>query len=70
MSGATEAAALFCSAAESATASTVLVPRRHKQTHQRDGDQTENDAAEQGFDHWVALGSRIDHNSSMGNPSS
>ncbi len=38
------------SAAEHAAAA-VLVPGGHKQTQQRHGNQTEHDAAEQGFDH-------------------
>lgn len=29
----------------------VLVPGRHKQSHQGDGDQSQNDAAEEGFNH-------------------
>lgn len=39
------------SAAQGAAAAAVLVPGGHKQAHQGDGDQTQNDAAEQGFDH-------------------
>jgi 16S rRNA (guanine966-N2)-methyltransferase len=35
-------------------AAPVLVPGRHEQAQQGDGDQTEHDAAEQGFDHGVA----------------
>jgi 16S rRNA (guanine966-N2)-methyltransferase len=38
------------SAAEHAAAA-VLIPGGHEQTQQRHGDQTEHDAAEQGFDH-------------------
>jgi 16S rRNA (guanine966-N2)-methyltransferase len=38
------------SAAQSAAAA-VLVPGGHEQTHQCHGDQTEHDAAQQGFDH-------------------
>ncbi len=41
------------SAAEHGAAA-VLVPGRHEQAEQGDGDQTEHDAAEQGFDHDVA----------------
>ena len=40
------------SAAEGAAAA-VLVPGSHKQTGERYGNQTEHDAAEQGFDHGV-----------------
>lgn len=39
-----------CSAAEH-RAATVLVPGSHKQTEQGDRDQTQHDAAEEGFDH-------------------
>jgi hypothetical protein len=39
------------SAAEGAAPTAVLVPGGHEQAEQGDGDQTQNDAAEQGFDH-------------------
>jgi 16S rRNA (guanine(966)-N(2))-methyltransferase RsmD len=39
------------SAAQGAATAAVLVPGGHKQAHQGHGDQTQNDAAEQGFDH-------------------
>jgi 16S rRNA (guanine(966)-N(2))-methyltransferase RsmD len=35
-------------------AAAILVPGRHEQSHQGDGDETEHDAAEQGFDHGTA----------------
>ena len=38
------------SAAES-TAPAILIPSSHKQTQKCDGDQTQNDAAQKGFDH-------------------
>ena len=50
------------SAAESAAAA-VLVPGGHEQPHQGDGDQTQNDAAEERFDHGQQLGGRSGHNS-------
>ena len=40
------------SAAQGATAA-VLVPGSHEQAGERHGNQTEHDAAEQGFDHGV-----------------
>jgi len=52
------------SAAESA-ATAVLVPGRHEQPHQSHGDQTENDAAEEGFDHGPQSGVQALHNSPM-----
>lgn len=39
------------------TAPAVLVPGRHEQPHERDGDQSKHDAAEEGFDHGGAVGS-------------
>ena len=39
------------SAAEGAAAAAVQVPGAHEQAEKGDGDQTQNDAAEQGFDH-------------------
>jgi len=39
------------SAAEGAAAAAVLVPGGHEEAKKGDGDQTQNDAAEQGFDH-------------------
>ena len=41
----------FSGSAAEGAATAVLVPGRHEQTDQGDGDQTEHDAAEQGFDH-------------------
>ena len=50
------------SAAEG-TAAAVLVPGGHEQTHQGDRDQTQNDAAEERFDHGQQSGGRSGHNS-------
>ena len=50
------------SAAEG-TAAAVLVPGGHEQPHQGDRDQTQNDAAEEGFDHGQQSGGRSGHNS-------
>jgi len=50
------------SAAESA-ATAVLVPGGHEQPHQGHRDQTQNDAAEEGFDHGKQSGRRSGHNS-------
>lgn len=33
------------------TSPAVLVPRSHKKSHQGDGDQSEHDPTEEGFDH-------------------
>jgi 16S rRNA (guanine966-N2)-methyltransferase len=52
------------SAAEGAAAA-VLVPGGDEQTHQGDGNQTEHDAAEQGFDHGGGPGRGAMTNSSM-----
>ena len=52
------------SAAEG-TAAAVLVPGSHKQTDQSHGDQTEDDAAEEGFDHGPQSGVQALHNSPM-----
>jgi hypothetical protein len=52
------------SAAEG-TAAAVLVPGGHKQPHQGDRDQTQNDAAEERFDHGQQSGGLSSHNSSM-----
>lgn len=43
----------------------VLIPGRHEQAHQGHGDQTENDAAEEGFDHGPQSGGQALHNSPM-----
>jgi len=56
------------SAAEGA-ATTVLVPGCHEQPNQSHGDQTENDAAEEGFDHGAQLGVQALHNSPMASTS-
>ncbi len=50
------------SAAEG-TAAAVLVPGGHKQPHQGHRDQTQDDAAEEGFDHGQQSGRRSSHNS-------
>ena len=50
------------SAAEG-TAAAVLVPGGHEQPHQGDRDQTQNDAAEERFDHGQQSGGRSGHNS-------
>jgi len=50
------------SAAEG-TAAAILVPGGHKQPHQCHWDQTQNDAAEEGFDHGQQSGGRSSHNS-------
>jgi 16S rRNA (guanine(966)-N(2))-methyltransferase RsmD len=47
------------------TATAVLVPGGDEQAHQGDGDQAENDAAEEGFDHGSGLGRDAPCNSSM-----
>ena len=52
------------SAAESA-ATAVLVPGGHEQPHQGHGEETENDAAEKGFDHGPQSGVQALHNSPM-----
>ena len=52
------------SAAEG-TAAAVLVPGGHKQADQSHGDQTEDDAAEKGFDHGPQSGVQALHNSPM-----
>jgi len=52
------------SAAEG-TATAVLVPGSHKQADQSHGDQTEDDAAEEGFDHGPQSGVQALHNSPM-----
>ena len=50
------------SAAEG-TAAAVLVPGGHEQPHQGHRDQTQNDAAEEGFNHGQQSGGRSGHNS-------
>ena len=50
------------SAAEGTTAP-VLVPGGHEQPHQGHRDQTQNDAAEEGFNHGQQSGGRSGHNS-------
>ncbi len=52
------------SAAQGAAAA-VLIPGGDEQTHQGDGDQAENDAAEKGFDHGSGPGRDAPCNSSM-----
>ena len=52
------------SAAEG-TAAAVLVPGGHKQPNQSHGDQTEDDAAEEGFNHGPQSGVQALHNSPM-----
>lgn len=52
------------SAAEG-TAAAVLVPGGHEQPHQGHRDQTQNDAAEEGFDHGQQSGGCSSHNSPM-----
>ena len=52
------------SAAEGAAAA-VLIPGSHEQARQRDGDQAEDDAAEEGFDHGSGPGRDAPCNSSM-----
>jgi 16S rRNA (guanine966-N2)-methyltransferase len=52
------------SAAQGAAAA-VLVPGGHEQPHQGDGNQTQHDAAEEGFDHDPQSGGQSGHNSFM-----
>jgi hypothetical protein len=42
-----------------------LVPGGHEQPHQGDRDQTQNDSAEEGFDHGQQSGGRSGHNPPM-----
>ena len=58
-----EAAACCCSASQS-TAAAILIPGSNKQAEKSDRDQTQNNAAQQRFDHGVASFNGISHNSS------
>ena len=57
-----EAAACYCLAAKGTTPA-ILIPSSDKQSEKSDRDQTQNNAAQQRFDHGVASFNKISHNS-------